>query len=713
VKPVVNILLIDGNASDVIMLRQKLEESKNVAFVARTAASLSEGTALLETQKFDIALVDAQAIQALSKPQLTMLHAIAAERPFVICSRTFEESEALEAVRAGAQDYIVKSRLNTAALERILLYAIERHLAQKRTSLQFAVSRVLAASATMAEAGQNLLRVLCEYIHFDLGLLWHKNLRLGELVCAQSWQNPSVEYRKFLEASRELRFREGEGLPGRVWAKGTPAWIADATKDANYPLTRMALEKGLRAAFAFPVRMGAETLGVMEFVAGEARQPDPKFFQMAEDIAQQVGQFMARRLAEEEKESLTKERLMILDSASEGIYGVDLSGNITFLNRSAARMFGCSSMEVMGKNSHELFHHTRPDGSPFPAAECPGMQVLATGESSHIEDEYFWRSDGSSFAVAYSTHPLSGDGKITGAVVCFNDITDRKRMEIELRHAQKLESVGSLAAGIAHEINTPIQFVGDNTRFLQDAFQDVIQLVDTCEMICREAANGDVRKESLEAAQAARQNADWDYLRGEIPKAMRQMLDGIGRVAKIVRAMKEFSHVDRSAEKSPADINKALESTLIVARNELKYVAEVETDFAELPPVLCHLGDLNQVFLNLLVNAAHAISDVTRKTGGMGRITVRTRLHDDSVEIAISDTGTGIPEAIRGKIFDPFFTTKEVGKGSGQGLALARAIVVEKHGGTLTYQTEAGKGTTFYVRLPLSEVAEPREAVAK
>lgn len=712
-KPVVKVLLIDGNASDVFDLRQKLVESKNIAFVARSAASLSEGTALLESQKFDIALVDSHTIQSLSMPRLTMLHAIAAETPFIIISKTFEESEALEAVRAGAQDYVVKNRLNTAALERILLYAIERHLAQQRTSLQYAASRVLAASATMAEAGQNLLRVLCEYIRFDLGLLWHKNLRLDELVCAQSWQIPSVHYAKFLEASRELRFKKGEGLPGRVWAQGLPAWIADATKDANYQLTRMALEERLRTAFAFPIRMGEETLGVMEFVAGEVKEPDQKFFQMAEDIAQQVGQFMARRLAEEEKESLTKERLMILDSASEGIYGVDLSGNITFLNHSAAKMFGCNAAEVIGKNSHELFHHTRPDGRPFPTAECPAMQVMTTGESSHVEDEYFWRSNGSSFAVAYSTHPLSADGKITGAVVCFNDITDRKRMEIELRHAQKLESVGALAAGIAHEINTPIQFVGDNTRFLQDAFQGVIQLVDSCEMICREAANGDVRKESLEGAQAARKKSDWDYLRAEIPKAMLQMLDGVGRVAKIVRAMKEFSHVDRSAEKSPADINKSLESTLIVARNELKYVAEVETDFSELPPVICHLGDLNQVFLNLLVNAAHAISDVTRKTGGMGRITVRTRLQDHSVEIAISDTGTGIPEAIRGKIFDPFFTTKEVGKGSGQGLALARAIVVEKHGGTLTYQTETGKGTTFYVRLPLREIAEPREAVAK
>jgi signal transduction histidine kinase len=194
---------------------------------------------------------------------------------------------------------------------------------------------------------------------------------------------------------------------------------------------------------------------------------------------------------------------------------------------------------------------------------------------------------------------------------------------------------------------------------------------------------------------------------------MDQMLDGVSRVAKIVRAMKEFSHVDRSSEKASSDLNKALESTLIVARSELKYVADVETQFGTIPPVICHLGDLNQVFLNLLINAAHAIGDVVKSSGNRGRVLVRTKLLNDLVEISISDTGGGIPDGIRGKIFDPFFTTKEVGKGTGQGLTLARAIVVEKHGGTLTFDTEMGKGTTFYVRLPVNGVPEPQEVVMK
>jgi signal transduction histidine kinase len=289
----------------------------------------------------------------------------------------------------------------------------------------------------------------------------------------------------------------------------------------------------------------------------------------------------------------------------------------------------------------------------------------------------------------------------------------KKKMEVELRHAQKLEAVGGLAAGIAHEINTPIQFIGDNTRFLQDSFRERTEMLDKYEEVYQAARRGLVPAELLQQVIDVRKKIDWDYLREEVPRAMEQMLDGIDRVAKIVRAMKDFSHVDRSSEKTAADLNKALESTLVVARSELKYVADVDQDYGELPPVLCHLGDLNQVFLNLLINAAHAIGDVMKKTGVKGRITVRTRADGDWVEVSVSDTGSGVPEAVRRKIFDPFFTTKGVGKGTGQGLTLARAIVVEKHGGTLTFETELGKGTTFYIRLPVNGVREPHEAVAQ
>jgi signal transduction histidine kinase len=284
---------------------------------------------------------------------------------------------------------------------------------------------------------------------------------------------------------------------------------------------------------------------------------------------------------------------------------------------------------------------------------------------------------------------------------------------MEQSHSQKLEAVGRLAAGIAHEINTPIQFIGDNTRFLLNSFQDELRLLRKYEKLQEMAAQEPSQAALLAEISATRTEIEWPYLEEEIPRAIGQMLEGLGRVSAIVRGMKEFSHVDRSNEKSPGDINRALESTLIVARNELKYVAEVETDFAELPSVVCYLGDLNQVFLNLLVNAAHAIEEQMKISGKKGTIRVSTRQDGECVEISISDTGSGIPEDARNKIFEPFFTTKAVGKGTGQGLALARAMVVDKHAGTLTYRTEIGKGTTFFVRLPLQGTAVREEALVE
>jgi PAS domain S-box-containing protein len=285
---------------------------------------------------------------------------------------------------------------------------------------------------------------------------------------------------------------------------------------------------------------------------------------------------------------------------------------------------------------------------------------------------------------------------------------DRDRLELDLRLGQKLEAVGQLAAGIAHEINTPTQFVGDTVRFLDDAFADVMRLVVAYERLLVAAEAGPVPDELIAAVREAEGLADLEYLRERVPGAFERATDGVQRVATIVRAMREFAHPPMT-DKAPFDINQALRSTLVVASNEYKYVADVEMELAELPPVVCDGGDINQVFLNLVVNAAHAIDDVT-SDGERGVICLRTTVDGDHVRISVADTGSGIPSAVAGRIYDPFFTTKDVGRGTGQGLAIARRIVVERHGGTLSFETEQGHGTTFHVRLPVGrQVLSPRE----
>jgi len=300
-------------------------------------------------------------------------------------------------------------------------------------------------------------------------------------------------------------------------------------------------------------------------------------------------------------------------------------------------------------------------------------------------------------------------GELDLLSIALGDMRDALRryiMERDLSrqegHARKLEAVGQLAAGIAHEINTPAQYVGDGVHFLKEAFEGYRRLVAPYSRAVQVLATAGGHEALVGEIRKIEEDIDLAYLDANVPGSFDSCQDGINRITTIVRAMKEFAHPDQR-EKASADLNRALQTTLAVAKNEYKYVADVTTEFGDLPPVLCHVGDLNQVFLNLIVNAAHAIGDVVGKSGGKGTIRITTSQEGDLVRIDIADTGAGIPEAIRPRIFDPFFTTKEVGKGSGQGLSIARSIVVTKHGGSLTFDSEVGKGTTFTIRLPIGD----------
>ncbi|NLS95572.1 MAG: HAMP domain-containing protein [Planctomycetaceae bacterium] len=289
------------------------------------------------------------------------------------------------------------------------------------------------------------------------------------------------------------------------------------------------------------------------------------------------------------------------------------------------------------------------------------------------------------------------------------EIVERERAQHELARTQKLESVGQLAAGIAHEINTPAQFVADNTRFLRDAFKGLDVLIAQVTRLIDAAKQDAITEELIAEVDSARIEADIDYTMKEVPKAIQQSLEGIECVGNIVLAMKEFSHPG-SKQKQPVDLNRAIQTTLIVCRNEWKYAAEMVTDFdPDLPPVPCLAGDLNQVVLNLVVNAAHAVAE--QNSDRKGTILVQTRRDGDWAEIRIQDSGPGIPEDIRDRVFDHFFTTKEVGKGTGQGLTIAHSIVVKKHGGTIHFETEMGQGTTFIVRLPITHPANSAPAI--
>jgi signal transduction histidine kinase len=292
------------------------------------------------------------------------------------------------------------------------------------------------------------------------------------------------------------------------------------------------------------------------------------------------------------------------------------------------------------------------------------------------------------------------------------DVTEARRLVREMAQGQKLESVGRIAAGVAHEINTSVQFISDSVRFVRHALKDVPRAIADYRALAADVLSGKDVSQQARLASETDEAADVDYFLKNAPDALDRALDGIGRVGSIVRSMTEFAHPD-SHTKADVDINRAIKSTLNMARNEYKSVADVETDFGEIPSVHCHTGDFNQVVLNLLLNAAHAVGDAVEGTSRKGRITIGTRLIGGFVEVSIADTGDGIPESVRARIFEPFVTTKEVGRGTGQGLALSRGIVVEKLKGSLHFETETGKGTKFFIRLPVSDTAAKADSTNK
>ena len=372
-----------------------------------------------------------------------------------------------------------------------------------------------------------------------------------------------------------------------------------------------------------------------------------------------------------------------------------------------ARDLGIPAAEIAGKTDFDI--HPRELAEKYRADD---RRVMDSGETLEFEEE---RAINGVVRTVFSVRtPVIGEkGEVIGVLVVFTDVTERKRAELALRLAerqllqsQKLESVGQLAAGIAHEINTPIQYVGDNANFLEQAFRDLAPFLGSHERIVR-ALRDSPESEFAGELERQLQEADVDYLRDEVPRAIGQLTEGVEQVARIVRAMKEFSHPG-PVERTFLDLNHAIESTILVSRNEWKHVADLTADLdPALPPVPCLAGEINQVVLNLIVNAAHAIGDVMKATGQKGVIHVSTRHHEAWAEIRVRDTGTGIPEAIQSKVFDPFFTTKQVGKGTGQGLSIAHGVIVKRHGGRISFETQVGAGTTFLIQLPLENREQP------
>jgi PAS domain S-box-containing protein len=396
-------------------------------------------------------------------------------------------------------------------------------------------------------------------------------------------------------------------------------------------------------------------------------------------------------LASEQLRTTERSLAELFRAVPGAIIVIGESGLIEAVNGETMRLLGYDEAELIGHAHAKVFASAQGFSSKELGRGPSGDHVL------RAEREVRTKA-GQHVPVLLSATLLGTDEG--AAVVCVAiDLSERKKLETELLHAHKLESIGRLAAGLAHEINTPIQFISDSVRFARDAILDLAPVHRGYRKLKVSAQAVPELEEVLAELTQIDAIADVTFLLDQLPGALERALEGLQRVAGIVRATKDFAY-PTTRERRTANINKALTSTLTIGRSEYAELADIELDLGELPLVPCHIGELNQVFLNLVINAAHAIQD--RRRGGRGRISIRTRVEGAHVVVSVGDDGDGVPEAIKNLIFDPFFTTKEVGRGSGQGLSIAHSVVVERHGGSLSFETAIGQGTTFFVRIPLA-----------
>jgi PAS domain S-box-containing protein len=397
-----------------------------------------------------------------------------------------------------------------------------------------------------------------------------------------------------------------------------------------------------------------------------------------------------------QKSAVESRYRMLFDSVPVGIFVTKIDGSVIDVNAAGLELFGYAREEFMALNLRSIYVNP---------AERDRRMAAAMHETAPRPGEYrLRRKDGGTFpALIQNLIIRDEDGRPNHVEGFVTDVSEMKRLEAERQKAEqeqristRLQSVGALAAGIAHEINTPMQFVSDSVYYIKSAIDELGALWPEIHRLSSDstAAEATARIRSLAAEVGV------DQLMSEVDESAERALEGIRRVTKIIRAMREFAHPD-SGEHTSVDINHAIETTLTVCRNVYKEVAEVRTEFGELPTVLCQYGEINQAILNIVVNAVHAI-EARRSQEPRGLIHIATRTEDEWAVIAIRDNGTGIPETVRSRIFDPFFTTKEVGKGTGQGLAIVQSVIVGHHKGRISVESELGAGTTFVLRLPLS-----------
>jgi PAS domain S-box-containing protein len=598
-------------------------------------------------------------------------------------------------------------------------FSLQQRLMELETVNRLSIS--LRAGKNLEELLRILLKETLNLISTEAGciLLIDGKKHTLELAESHGW----------FVSKPEFSLSVSEGIVGRVLEANEPHISFDLQEDLLSSSPSRSISVGPASGVFLPLRGEKDTIGMLILSFHVSRvicknelrlltiisqlaanaitrsrlhdQVEAYNTNLQEEIDQKV---LVQKLLSTEKELLSTTLMSIAD----GVIVTDENGLILLCNRAAEAITGYSVSEALYNPVNDVFK-IHNSNSPEPAPDAIDYLLELDGEptsKSHVEHR-------SPLIIAKTGQRILLSAQITpfrlvevnaiGYVIVFQNINEKLKAEAQNVLSQKMEAIGQLAAGIAHEINTPIQYVGDNVKFLGKAYSKYTDALTAYRQVIVEHIEIPVRPDELDQLDEMARQKKISYYFNEIPKAIQESLDGIERVRKIVLAMREFSHPSER-EKTFSDINHGIETTTVISRNEWKYCAEMELNLdEELPLVFCQIDEINQVVLNMIVNASQAIQEkLPSGSEQKGKISIRTRKQEDKVLVTIQDTGNGIPLEIRARIFDPFFTTKGIGKGTGQGLSMAHNIIVNKHCGRISIDSEPGQGTTFTIELPVN-----------
>ena len=494
---------------------------------------------------------------------------------------------------------------------------------------------------------------------------------------------------------------------GDVSAQAGPGWMKDLYPHDVYESLQTSIKESLKEGRVWTgeTQVSGESGSIIP-VSQQVHLHDDsrRGFRFVSLVIRDITELKRTQYTLEQQEAFYR---LITENTTDLISLFDSNGKNVYSSPSYEKLLGFASWELADEGIYECIHHEDRD-----RVREIVMSTLRAGREVVLQYQMMNKSGAILHLEATTGGIRNSKGQFERLIFVSRDITsqlrqreERKLMELHHLHAQKMESIGQLAAGVAHEMNTPIQYFGDNLRFIRDSFSDLVLVLRAFHSHYLHLESEGYDSNKLNTLKTVWTDADADFLFDEIPKAIEQSLHGVDNLAHIVGAMKEFSHPG-TEDKIPVDFNQMIENTLTIARNEWKYIANIELDLASvLPRVSCLPDEIRQMLLNLIINACHAIEEKGMKAEEKGVIHISTSLVErDSrfVELRIRDSGSGIPEDVKNRIFEPFFTTKPVGKGTGQGLAVVHNVVIDKHSGQLHVDSTVNEGTTFIILLPVN-----------